>query len=65
MSDAVGRSCHTSSDRRPLDPTRSGPARAAATPGPPTGAVTAARPGPLHPTRRATAAGANPSAGPR
>ncbi|MBV8384816.1 MAG: hypothetical protein JOZ63_19680, partial [Planctomycetaceae bacterium] len=37
-------------------PTRSGPARAAATPGPPTGAVTAARPGPLHPTRHTTTA---------
>ena len=45
-------------------PTRSGPARAAATPGPTAGATPAARPGPLHPTRRATAAARDPSATP-
>ncbi|MBV8077979.1 MAG: hypothetical protein JO284_16350, partial [Planctomycetaceae bacterium] len=43
-------------DRRALDPTRSGPARAATTPGPTPRAIPAARPGPLHPTRHATAA---------
>ena len=37
-------------DRRALDPTRPGPARAAATPHPTAGATAAARPGPLHPT---------------
>jgi hypothetical protein len=34
-----------------LDPTRSGPVRSAATPGPTARATPAARPGPLHPTR--------------
>ena len=45
-------------------PTRSGPVRSAATPRPTARATPAARPGPLHPTRHATAARAGPSAGP-
>ncbi|MBV8267551.1 MAG: hypothetical protein JO252_14595 [Planctomycetaceae bacterium] len=53
------------SPRRGISPTRSGPARAATTPYLTARATPAARPGPLHPTRRATAAGASPSAGPR
>ncbi|MBV8128814.1 MAG: hypothetical protein JO114_14295 [Planctomycetaceae bacterium] len=47
---------------RALKPTRSGPVRAAATPRPTARATPAARPGPLHPTRQATAARASPSA---
>ena len=48
----------TAPDRRALDPTRSGPARAAATPHLTARTTTpAARPGPLHPTRHATVAG--------
>ena len=50
-------------DRRALDPTRSGPVRSAATPRPTATATPAARPGPLHPTRHATAARADTSAG--
>ena len=51
-------------DRRALDPTRSGPVRSATTPHPTARATPAARPGPLHPTRRTTAARESPSAGP-
>ena len=44
-------------DRHALDPTRSGPGRAAGVTRPSGGASAAARPGPLHPTRHATTAG--------